>query len=62
MIYIAQKSLKELGILFGGVDLIFQDGWKVLEVNSSPGIKGFEKTTKVNVAREILLTIKDAFL
>lgn len=43
------------GITFGGVDLIRDDeGWRVLEINSAPGIRGFEEATRKNIAGEIL--------
>ena len=42
-----------------GVDIIRTDhGPKVLEVNSSPGLEGIEKTTAVNVAQNIIKLIE----
>ena len=38
-----------------GVDLIkSRDGYRVLEINSSPGLEGIEKTTEVDVAGAII--------
>jgi len=38
-----------------GVDLIeSSEGPMVMEVNSSPGLEGIQKTTGVNVAEEII--------
>jgi ribosomal protein S6--L-glutamate ligase len=52
---IALKACRTIGLEFAGVDLIEDDeGWKVLEVNSSPGIKGFEKALGENIAGKIL--------
>ncbi|MFP4498107.1 MAG: RimK family alpha-L-glutamate ligase [Vulcanimicrobiota bacterium] len=52
---IALGICREIGLCFGGVDLIeTHQGWKFLEVNSSPGIKGFEKATGKNIAGDIL--------
>ncbi|MCC3861083.1 30S ribosomal protein S6--L-glutamate ligase [Pseudemcibacter aquimaris] len=52
---IAVKSAKVLGLRVAGVDLIRTDsGTKVLEVNSSPGLQGIEKTSRKNVAETII--------
>ena len=43
-----------------GVDIIRSDsGPKVLEVNSSPGIEGIEKSTGKNIAGEIIKYIEE---
>ena len=56
---IALKSAKVLGLTVAGVDLIRTDnGPKVLEVNSSPGLEGIEKTSKKNVAEKIIAHIE----
>jgi ribosomal protein S6--L-glutamate ligase len=56
---IAIKSAKVLGLTVAGVDLIrTETGSKVLEVNSSPGLEGIEKTSKKNVAEKIIAHIE----
>jgi ribosomal protein S6--L-glutamate ligase len=51
----ALSACRTIGMELAGVDLIEDDkGWKVLEINSSPGIKGFEQATGENVAGKIL--------
>ncbi len=56
---IATKSAKVLGLTVAGVDLIRTDnGSKVLEVNSSPGLEGIEKITKKNIAEKIIAHIE----
>ena len=51
----AVKAAKVLGLNVAGVDLIRSDrGPLVLEVNSSPGLEGIEKTTGKNVANSII--------
>jgi ribosomal protein S6--L-glutamate ligase len=48
---VALKAAKSLGLGFAGVDLLrSESGPKVLEVNSSPGLEGIEKSSKKNVA------------
>jgi ribosomal protein S6--L-glutamate ligase len=52
---IALKACSALRTKLAGVDLIKSSkGWAVLEVNSSPGIKGFEKAAGINAAEAIL--------
>lgn len=47
----AIKATAALGLEVAGVDIIeSSEGPKVLEVNSSPGLEGIEKTTNINVA------------
>lgn len=47
----AIKATAALGLQVAGVDIIeSSEGPKVLEVNSSPGLEGIEKTTNINVA------------
>jgi len=56
---IAIKAARTLGLNVAGVDIIRTDqGPKVLEVNSSPGLEGIEKTTAVNVAQNIIKLIE----
>lgn len=61
---LAVKSAKILGLNIAGVDmLISNDGLKVVEVNSSPGLKGIESATKKNIAKEIVdFTVKQVLL
>ena len=48
---IAREAAKVLGLQVAGVDLLqTQDGPKVLEVNSSPGLKGIEAATGKDIA------------
>ena len=56
---LAIEAARILGLEFAGVDII-QDGtkWKVLEVNSAPGIKGLELASNKNVAKKVLQMIK----
>ncbi len=52
---IAARAVRELGLFVGGVDLLRSDeGPKVLEVNSSPGLEGIEQTTGQDVATQII--------
>ena len=52
---IALKAAKALGLNFAGVDLVrTNDGPKVLEVNSSPGLEGIEKISNINIAQELI--------
>ena len=47
----AIKATRVLGLKVAGVDIIrAKDGPKILEVNSSPGLEGIEKTTGINIA------------
>lgn len=51
----AIKSCQILGLRIAGVDLLEgHDGPQVLEVNSSPGLKGIETCTKLDVAGAII--------
>ena len=57
---IAINSANVLGLTVAGVDLIrTETGSKVLEVNSSPGLEGLEKTSKKNVAEKIIEHIEN---
>ena len=47
----ALAAAKAVGLKVAGVDLIrSKEGPKVLEVNSSPGLEGVEKATKIDIA------------
>lgn len=51
----AVEACKATGLKLAGVDLIETNkGWAVLEINSSPGIKGFESSSDINAASQIL--------
>lgn len=52
---IALKATRYLGLGVSGVDLMrAKNGPVLIEVNASPGLKGIEKATRVNVARHIV--------
>ena len=52
---IAVKAAKVMGLNVSGVDLLrSNDGPKVLEINSSPGIQGMEDATAVDVAGRMI--------
>ena len=52
---LAIRAAQSLGLKIAGVDIIrSHEGPKILEVNSSPGLEGIEKTTGVDVAGKIL--------
>jgi len=54
-IQIALNATKYLGLGVAGVDLIrSKKGPLLLEVNASPGLKGVEAATNVNVAKQII--------
>ncbi|GAB4002342.1 30S ribosomal protein S6--L-glutamate ligase [Spirosoma daeguense] len=56
----AISAARALGLKVAGVDMIPSDrGPLVLEVNSSPGLEGFETATKINVADEIISYIEE---
>lgn len=48
---IARRAVRELGLAVGGVDILRSDeGPKVLDVSSSPGLEGIENTTGLDIA------------
>ncbi len=52
---LAVKAAETLGLAIAGVDMVkSQRGLLVLEVNSSPGLKGIEKATDVDIAGIII--------
>ncbi|MDA7582517.1 RimK family alpha-L-glutamate ligase, partial [Luminiphilus sp.] len=56
----AVKAAQTMGLDVAGVDLIRSSrGPLVLEVNSSPGLRGIEEATGVNVAGKIVKYIED---
>ena len=53
--FIALNAAKYLGLGVAGVDLLrSKKGPLLIEVNASPGLRGIEGATEVNVAREII--------
>jgi len=59
MEYLALESTKLLGLDIGGVDLLYDNGgYKICEVNSSPGFFGMEKYTEIKVSEEIVSYVK----
>src|SRR5206468_10515023 len=51
----ALAAAKVLGLRVAGVDLLeSKEGPMVMEVNSSPGLEGIQKTTSVDVAAAII--------
>lgn len=51
----AVKAAKAMGLSVAGVDLLRgSDGPKIMEVNSSPGLRGIEEVTGKNVAKLII--------
>lgn len=52
---LAVRACKILGCYIAGVDImISNEGYFVHELNSQPGFKGLQSTTKVDIAREIV--------
>jgi len=52
---IALKASKSVGLKMAGVDLLIDsNGYKICEINSSPGYEGFELATGINVSNRIL--------
>jgi len=57
---VAVRSAKLMGLNVCGVDLLRTNhGPVVMEVNSSPGIEGIEKTTGIDVANKIIQFIEE---
>jgi ribosomal protein S6--L-glutamate ligase len=57
----ALAAARVLGLRVAGVDLIESDeGPMVMEVNSSPGLEGIQKTTGVDVADAVVEHIERA--
>jgi gamma-F420-2:alpha-L-glutamate ligase len=50
---------RKLDLDIAGIDLLLDhDGFKICEVNSSPGFKGLEKACEKNIAKEIISFVK----
>ena len=59
MEFLSLESTKLLGLDIGGVDLLYDNGgYKICEVNSSPGFNGMEKYTDIQVAEQIVSYVK----
>ena len=59
MEFLSLESTKLLGLDIGGVDLLYDNsGYKICEVNSSPGFSGMEKYTDIKVAEQIVTYVK----
>jgi ribosomal protein S6--L-glutamate ligase len=55
----ALKAARSMGLNVAGVDMLrAANGPVVMEVNSSPGLEGIEKTTSVDVAKAILVFLE----
>ena len=51
----ALTAAKAMGLSIAGVDMLQSErGPLVLEVNSSPGLEGIEKTTNKDIASEVI--------
>jgi ribosomal protein S6--L-glutamate ligase len=58
----AIQAAKALGLKVAGVDLLQSDrGPLILEVNSSPGLEGVERTTGIDVAGAIITYIEENY-
>lgn len=56
---IAINAAKHLGLGVAGVDLIRSNkGPLLIEVNASPGLRGIEAATGINIAKEIILYVE----
>ncbi|RZA10301.1 MAG: 30S ribosomal protein S6--L-glutamate ligase, partial [Proteobacteria bacterium] len=59
---IAVRAAQVMGLEIAGVDILrSKNGPVIMEVNSSPGLEGIEKTTKINVAGKIIQHIERRF-
>ena len=58
----AIDAAKHLGLGVAGIDLLrSKRGPLLLEVNASPGLRGIEAVTGINVAKEIILYVEKNF-
>ena len=57
--WLSTESSKALNLDIAGVDLLFDNGgYRICEVNSSPGFEGMDKYTKTNIAEDIVTYVK----
>ena len=57
--WLGGESARLLSLDIAGVDLLFDDsGYRICEVNSSPGFEGMDKFTKTNIAEDIVTYVK----
>ena len=57
--WLGGESARLLGLDIAGVDLLFDNGgYKICEVNSSPGFEGMDRYTKTNIAEDIVNFVK----
>ena len=61
--WLSVESSKALNLDISGVDLLFDNGgYKICEVNSSPGFLGMEKYTDITVAKQIVTYVKNKLI
>ncbi|MDD3144985.1 MAG: RimK family alpha-L-glutamate ligase [Candidatus Gracilibacteria bacterium] len=60
---LAIEATNLIGLDICGVDLLFDkdNGYRICEVNASPGFKGLEEATGINIAGEILNYIENRY-
>ena len=57
--WLGGESSRLLNLDIAGVDLLFdKEGYRICEVNSSPGFEGMDKYCKTNVAEQIVTYVK----
>jgi len=57
--WLGGESARLLNLDIAGVDLLFDNGgYRICEVNSSPGFEGMDKFTKTNIAEDIVTYVK----
>lgn len=61
---LAVRSAKALGLEIAGTDIIVgeDDVPRIIEVNYSPGFRGLEKATGLDIASEIIRYVEDKFI
>jgi len=58
---IALKAARAMGLAIAGVDMLqSKKGPMVLEVNSSPGLEGIEKSTGIDIASKIVEYVEES--
>jgi ribosomal protein S6--L-glutamate ligase len=52
-------AARRMGLSFAGVDMLASaEGPMIMEVNSSPGLQGIERTANVDVAEAVILYLE----